>query len=458
MSVLGILYNLLFFIIAIGLLIAFHELGHYWVARRLGVKVLRFSIGFGRPLFTWRRRHGGDEVEFVVAAIPLGGYVKMLDEREGGEIDESIVHRAFNRQPLGIRTAIVVAGPMANFILAVFLYWVVFLVGVAGIKPIVGTPALGTLAEQAGFTAEDEVVSVNGAPTPTWSAFRLALIEEGLNGGNLNILVRDPQQYEIMRVLAIGDYPLLKEDGDAVERLGFQLWQPAIPPIVGGVLEGQSAEQGGLRAGDHVTAIDGVAISDWDQLVEKIKASPGQLLSFEIERDSRRVILNITPLTRQNGNEPEGYIGAYADRPESITERFVTYVSYGPVEAVGEAIVKTVDMSVLTLRVMGKMLVGEASVENISGPLSIAQFAGQTASIGLMTYLSFLAIISVSLGVLNLLPVPMLDGGHLLYYLIEAIKGSPLSEHMQYVGQQIGMVALFLLMSLALFNDLQRLL
>ena len=452
----GILHNIIFFILAIGVLVTFHELGHYWVARLLNVKVLRFSVGFGKPLITWKRRKGEDEIEYVIAALPLGGYVKMLDEREA-PVDEDQRSRAFNTQPVSKRIAIVAAGPIFNFILAIFLYWLVFLNGVDGRRPILNPPVLESMAAEAGFSAEDEILAVGDTQIQTWQNFRMALIKHGIEGGSLSIKVKDRDLQIINRTLEIGGKHILASQDDVPMQLGFKPWQPDFPAIIGGVTESGSAKKSGLQENDQVIKINQQTINTWLDLVELVQASPEKSLSFTILRDGAELQIDVVPGVRQKDGKPSGVIGAYQYVPDTFIEKIKVHVDYSVPQAFYQAVIKTWDMSSLTLRVLGKMVAGEAALENISGPITIATYAGITASIGVITYLGFLAIISVSLGVLNLLPVPMLDGGHLFYYLIEIIKGSPVSQRFEEVAQQLGMLLLFMLMGVAIFNDIQRL-
>ena len=397
-----------------------------------------------------------DEIEYVIAAIPLGGYVKMLDEREGS-VSESDKKRAFNNASLSKRIAIVFAGPAFNFILAIFLYWVVFMLGATVERPYIGETVKDSIAAQAGFEVKDEVLQVGNTAVPSWNDFRLEILNQGLDGGNLQIRVLATDGVEYTRQLALGDMRLLENEGDIFQYIGFTHWRPQLKAEIAGVIAEGAAESAGLKEGDLVVSVDGIEVDRWMTLVDMIREKPNMAMNFIVLREGVELPLTIIPNSRKIKDGEQGYIGAYQHIPEEVRQQLVTRVEYSVTESMNKAVVKTWDMSSLTLRVLWKMVAGEASLSNISGPITIATYAGITASIGLVSFFSFLAIISVSLGVLNLLPIPMLDGGHLLYYFIEIIKGSPVSEEFELRGQQVGIVLLGLLMSVAIFNDIQRL-
>lgn len=449
----GVLISLLAFVVAIGALVTVHEFGHYWVARRLGVKVLRFSIGFGKPL--WSRTFGNDRTELVVAAIPLGGYVKMLDEREG-EVAAGELHRAFNRKPVSTRIAVVVAGPLFNFLFAIFVYWAMFVAGVPGLRPVVGDVQVGSYAAAAGILTGDEIISVDGKQTSTWESTVMALLDAGLDEqSSITLTVRgaDGQLRRLQSDLGDG---ILLEKGGVLENFGVGLWQ--LPPVLDEIVAGGAAERAGLLSGDRILGAGDTLIDSWNDWVTYVRERPGQQLAVRVLRAGDEIDLTLVPESKLETGQTIGFIGASVQLPDQEqrdTMRVV--VRHGLLGAFPAALGKTWEVTTLTLRTLWKMVTGKASVENLSGPISIAQYAGQSATIGLAAFLGFLGIVSVSLGVLNLLPVPILDGGHLLYYLVEIVKGSPVTEATQLVGQKIGIVMLLALMSVAFYNDILRL-
>lgn len=446
--------NVLALIVTLGLLIAFHEFGHFWTARRLGVKVLRFSIGFGKPLWTIRR--GPDQTEYVVAAFPLGGYVKMLDEREG-EVQEEEKHRAFNRQPVWSRFAIVSAGPLFNFFFAILAFWLMYLVGVPGIKPVIGEVTPNSAAAVAGFETGDEIITVNGEETPTWGSTRLTLLDKALDHDEITLQVRGKEGDMQSLTLSVADVSTEIKQKDLLGYLGIQPVRPGLPPILGDINPGSPAEKSGLRSGDRVLKVNDQAFSTWVEMAKYIHQKPGQEIRLEIEREGQVEIVHVTP---EEHKTESGVIGLMGVRPAPAgppPPELATEVQYSLFKALGVASVKTWDLSMLTLRMIGKMIIGEVSVKNLSGPITIATYAGYSASIGLTSFLYFLAIVSISLGVLNLLPVPLLDGGHLMYYLVEMVKGKPLSDEIQSYMQRFGIAILATLMILALYNDISRL-
>ena len=457
MDFLGIIYSILAFIVAIGILVTVHEFGHFWVARRLGVKVLRFSVGFGKPL--WLRKSGADQTEYVIAAIPFGGYVKMLDEREG-DVEEHELSRAFNRKSVWRRIAIVVAGPAFNFLFAILAYYLIFLVGVNGVKPVIGEIHIPSPAYTAGVQQGDLIISVNGIETPSWERARFAMLEESVSAEQIILQVQGRDLQIRDKIIDIKELALLKEEQiDLMRDLGISTWRPDVPPIIDEVLPDGAAQQAGLLAEDKVLSLENVAIINASQWVNLIRANPETEMALRVLRDGEEVELTLTPRSRTEAGETFGYIGVRnrIDIPESVRREMMVTERYGPLQGIAEAAEKTWRMTWLTLRVLGKLVTGEASVRNLSGPITIAHYAGVSARIGLEPFFGFLAIISISLGVLNLLPVPMLDGGHLFYYLIEVFKGSPVSEQTEIIGQKIGILLLFGLMSIAIYNDLLRL-
>lgn len=446
--------TLLAFIVAIAILVVFHEYGHYWMARRCGVKVLRFSVGFGKVIFS--KRFTNSPTEWVVSAIPLGGYVKMLDEREGEVAPEEFAY-AFNRKPVLQRMAIVVAGPLANFLLAIVLYWVLFVHGVPGVKPMLGEVPPGSPAAFAQMQAGETILSLNGEPMPSWQELRWRLLDLALKHDEVRIEARSEQTGVRLHKLDLGTIDAKDLDGDFLEKLGLRLYQPVIVPVIGKVVEGGVAERAGLQPGDRILRADGLGMQTWSELVEVVRSHPQQSVKFDVQRGEMTLSVNVVPQLSVESGKTVGKIGAAPRIDSSAWQAMVTEVSYGPLDAMQQALRKTWETSLISLKMLGKMLLGEVSMKNLSGPLTIADYAGQSAALGVAAYLGFLALISISLGVLNLLPIPLLDGGHLLYYVAELAKGSPVSDQTWEIGQKIGIALLGTLMVFAIYNDISRL-
>jgi len=442
------------FAVALAVLIVVHEFGHYLVARWCGVKVLRFSVGFGRPLWTWRS--GPDQTEWVLAAFPFGGYVKMLDEREG-EVPAAEAHLSFNRQSLGRRSLIVAAGPAANFLLAIVLYWVLFMQGVTELRPVLAAPAASTAAAQAAV-AEGEVIRVvSGKPVATWAEVRWEAMHLALDRLPLELEVINPRGEIAFRHIATASLEPADLEGDVLRPLGLTLFRPQLKPVIGSVVADAPAARAGIRAGDEIAAIDGQPLKDWSEVARRIRQVTERALEIELLRDGKRMKVAVIPMVAEEQGRRFGRIGIGVREDPAAFEAMRITVAYGPLESAVRSLRLTWETSALTLRMMGRMLTGDLSWKNISGPVTIADYAGQSARLGADHFLRFLALISISLGVLNLLPVPVLDGGHLLYHFAELVKGGPLSERAMEIGQQIGLSLLFLLMAFALYNDINRL-
>ncbi|WP_053214496.1 RIP metalloprotease RseP [Pseudomonas sp. Q12-87] len=447
------LYMIVGTLVALGVLVTFHEFGHFWVARRCGVKVLRFSVGFGMPLLRWHDKKG---TEFVVAAIPLGGYVKMLDEREG-EVPVDQLDQSFNRKSVRQRIAIVAAGPIANFLLAMVFFWALAMLGSEQVRPVIGGVEAGSVAARAGLGAGQEIVAIDGEPTSGWAAVNLQLVRRLGESGSLQLMVREQgSTIDSPRELMLDNWLKGADEPDPIRSLGIRPWRPALPPILAELDPKGPAQAAGLKTGDRLLALDGQPIGDWQQVVDSVRVRPDTKIVLRVERDSAPIEVPVTLAARGESKAPTGYLGAGVKAvdwpPEMIRE-----VSFGPVAAIGEGARRTWTMSVLTLDSLKKMLFGELSVKNLSGPITIAKVAGASAQSGVADFLNFLAYLSISLGVLNLLPIPVLDGGHLLFYLIEWARGRPLSDRVQGWGIQIGISLVVGVMLLALVNDLGRL-
>ena len=452
-----ILSSILWFIVAIGVLVTVHEFGHFWVARRLGVKVLRFSIGFGRPLWMWRGRT--DDTEYCVGMIPLGGYVKMLDEGESDVAPEE-VHRAFNRQSLKVRFAVVSAGPVANFLFAILAYWLMFIAGVGGFKPLVGDVEPGSRAAAAGLAPGQLIVRVDERETRTWQGVVEGILRASLSGESVAVQVEDPNRGA--RRLEVNLDGIRLDDltrGQLFGALGVEPSRPRIPAILDEITTGSPGQRAGLQAGDQVREADGQPVRGWQDFVAIVKANPERTIDIALDRAGRQLVIPVTP-ARVGGTDESaptfGRIGVSVLPTEVDYEAYRALERYPPGEAFSKALTKTWDMTTLTLQMLWKMVTFEVSVKNLSGPISIAQYAGLSAQVGVARFLNFLAIVSISLGILNFLPIPLLDGGHLMYYCIELLRGRPLSEQAQFAGQRLGVAVLFGLMGLAFYNDLAR--
>lgn len=449
----AVLQTVLAMIVTLGILVTIHEWGHYWVARRCGVKVLRFSVGFGKPL--WLRK-GRDGTEYAIAAIPLGGYVRMLDEREG-DVAEHEKQQAFNNKSVWQRIAIVAAGPIVNLIFAVFAYWLMFVVGVSAIAPVVGGIAPLSPAAQSALASGMEITAVDDQPVRSWEEVNLRLASRVGDTGELRIAAKSSVSAESqVYAVQLSAWSVDLENETPIRALGLEPFRPVVEPVLGQVVPDEPAALAGLKTGDKILAVNGELINDWAALVEKIRSHPAQPLRLEILRDGRRV-LTVTPkaVIMPDGSV-EGRIGAGVEVPE-WPESMQRTIEYNVFEALPAAVGKTYHMIALTLDSIWKMIEGVISVKNLSGPITIAKVAGASAASGFEPFISFLAYLSISLGVLNLLPIPMLDGGHLLYYAIELVRGKPVSERVQMMGLKVGMAILLSLMTLAIVNDVMRL-
>ena len=451
MTILG---YILAFLVAIGILVAVHEYGHFWMARRVGVRVLRFSIGFGKRLWT---RQGKDGTEYAISAIPLGGYVKLLDEREG-PVAAADLSAAYNRKPIWQRILVLLAGPCANFLFAAAAYWVLFVAGIPALKPVLGEVAPQSIAAKAGLASGDEIVAVGKRATGTREAVVLAVLDQLMDGGAIALQVRSPDgATRIAPLRIVGSPRPLTEPGALLPGLGFEFWYPTVPATIGSMEPGSPAERAGLAAGDRIVAVGGTPVADFPSLVKLVQPQPGKTLEFTIERPGERVVVPVEVEARHEGSKLVGRIGVRPASPGAIPDDMRTRERYGPVDSLVRAVDKTWDMSVLTVRLLWNVGTGDVSVKNLSGPINIAEYAGFSARQGILAFLSFLAIVSVSLFVLNLLPIPILDGGQIVYQLAELVKGSPLSERTQAAGQKVGIFLLLVLMSFAFYNDLSRL-
>lgn len=449
-----IAYSVAGFVLAIGILIVVHEFGHYIVAKSLGVKVLRFSVGFGRPLIL--HRGGADQTEYVLAAIPLGGYVKMLDENEG-EVPMAERHRAFNRQPLSKRTAIVLAGPMFNFLFAILAYWAVFIIGIPGLKPVVGAVTPGSPAAVAGLRAGDDILKISGQRIQSLGQDRLYLFQEALNHARVRLLVRTPQGDRTMWLNLATVHARTLGNGRLSRALGFYGWRPPLTPRVAEVLAKMPAARAGLHVGDLIIRINNKPVTSWLTVAHIVRQHGGRPLHFVVRDHGRIRQLIIIPKIVKVKGRTMGEIGA-GIRVPAVPPGLLVTVRLGPVSALAAALSDTWLMSRLTVEMLGKMLLLQISPKSISGPITIAQYAGYSVQVGFSSFLMFLGVVSISLGVLNLMPIPVLDGGHIFFYVLEWFKGGPLSEQVVGWGQRVGVTLLVGLMVLAFYNDITRIL
>lgn len=448
-----ILQTIVAALVALGILVTIHEYGHFWVARRCGVKVLRFSVGFGKPLYTWYDKHG---TEFAIAVIPLGGYVKMLDEREG-DVPSSLRKQAFNQKSIKQRIAIVAAGPIVNLLFAVLAYWFLFMSGESKVVPVIGQVQVGSPVAEARVAENSEIISIDGHETQSWEQVTLRLASRIGETGTILLQTRSVDTGRLGEFsLRINEWDVGEKEGP-IKSIGFVPYVPEIPARIGQIVPDSAAEGGGLLVGDLVVTVNDVDVTDWMDLVEIVQRSPNQSLLFGLQREGSFIQLPVMPGSKKlEDGRIIGYMGA-APRPVDWPPGMMRDVQYSPFDAMGAALAKTGQMIELTLESIYKMIQGLISVKNLSGPITIAKVASASAESGLDTFVNFLAYLSISLGVLNLLPIPMLDGGHLLYYFIEAVRGKPVSERVQLLGLKFGLALLLSLMTLALYNDLLRL-
>jgi regulator of sigma E protease len=456
--------TLLAFVFTLGLLITIHEYGHFIVARMFNVKVLRFSIGFGNPI--WQTQFGQDKTELVIAAIPLGGYVKMLDEREIEEdkkngnavsaLSESELQRAFNRLPVLKRMAVVVAGPVANLLLAIFLYWILLIAGTMAIKPIVGVVPKDSIAASAGFKENDLIQSVNGKIVKTWQDVRWEIMNLATEKSTISVQVTNQQYGNELLLLNAKNIDFENTKIDLMDQFGLVAKQPEVPAKIGEIVNHSAAERAGLKSGDIITAINQQTINTWEEFVLQIKSHPNQPMNLRVMRNQININLTITPDAIDENGKKIGRIGAGVQVDQEILNEYLIEVQETPFSALQKACQKTWETSIFSLKMLGKMLIGEVSWKMMSGPVTIASYAGQSAHMGIKIFIGFLALMSISIGVLNLLPIPVLDGGHLMYYMVEFFTGRPVSESVLVLGQKVGVFLIGSMTVLALFNDISR--
>lgn len=452
--------TILSFILTIGILVTVHEYGHFQVARWCGVKVLKFSVGFGKSI--WSKKFGRDQTEFAIAAIPLGGYVKMLGEQPFSDTHDADgehedMSRAFNQQSVGKRMAIVLAGPFANLLLAIILYWALFMGGTLGIKPYIGSVPDNTPAAASKIQPGDMIQKINGKPAATWQDVRWLLLNESLKSNLVEIQTLDNSQQMHLYQLITKDVNGDDADIDILQKYGLTIYQPKIAARIGQIVSGSAAEAAGLKEGDLVLSINNKTISDWEMMVHEVRQHPEQKLEMVIERDGSAHLLTITPDAARENGKMIGRIGAAVKTDQAQLDQYYVTQDYTMIEALAKGLEKTWETSVFSVKMLANMLVGNISWKGMSGPVTIASYAGQSANMGIKVFIGFLALVSISIGILNLLPIPILDGGHFMYYMVEFFTGKPVSEAVINIGQRIGFFLLGWLMVLALYNDINRL-
>ncbi|WP_073586033.1 sigma E protease regulator RseP [Vibrio quintilis] len=449
----GILWNFISFVIALGILVAVHEFGHFWVARRCGVKVEKFSIGFGKSIWS---RIAKDGTEYSFAIIPLGGYVKMLDGRVE-DVPENQKHLAFDQQSLWKRFAIVAAGPVFNFLFAIVAYWCVFMIGVPSVKPVIGEVYPDSIVAQAGMLPGMEIQAVSGVKTGDWESVNMALVSH-IGDSQMTMTVSSPDSvnHEILNI-NLNKWNFDPEKESAMKALGFKPYSPEVLMTLTHIMKDGAAEEAGLLAGDKILRINDIDVSSWDQVVDLVQSHAGSSLALTVLRNGQEKELTLTPAQRElRDGKTIGFAGMSPQVAE-WPEHYRYQLQYGPFESIGKAAHKTVQVIGLTITMLKKLIVGDVGLNNLSGPISIAKGAGTTAEYGLVYFLGFLALISVNLGIINLVPLPMLDGGHLMFFAIEAVTKNPVPEKVQEIGYRVGGIIIFSLMAVALFNDFTRL-
>ncbi|HHX8272164.1 TPA: sigma E protease regulator RseP [Vibrio diabolicus] len=450
----GILWNLISFIVALGILVAVHEFGHFWVARRCGVKVEKFSIGFGKSIWS---KVGKDGTEYSISMIPLGGYVKMVDSRVD-EVSEHEKHLAFDKKPLWKRTSIVAAGPIFNFLFAIFAYWLVFLIGIPAVKPVIGEVTPNSIVAEAGIESGMELKSISGIKTPDWESVNMGLISHiGDDLMTVTLTSANEVGSEVTKTLDLREWEFDPETQSAMQSLGFAPYTPEVYRVIEQVSQGGAAEKAGVLPGDEIVAIGEQRVTEWKQVVEAVRSNPDTPIELTVLRQGYEQTLTLTPGSRELANKEVVGFAGIAPKVAEWPESYRFDLQFGVFESVGKAVDKTGQVIGLTISMLKKLIVGDVGLNNLSGPISIAKGAGATADYGLVYFLGFLALISVNLGIINLVPLPMLDGGHLLFFAIEAVIRRPVPERVQEMGFRIGGAIIFSLMALALFNDFTRL-